>query len=160
MAGVTPMIRVRANVPARRRAGFAFSPQPIDIGFDEICRAQFEQLIGDTHLMVSLAGELTAESGDELVVTGMSLATATAMLDGLGFAFADEIEGDQILPLAQDTGAPAAGGEAAGDLAAGAAGDQSTSAAPASTETSADAAAVTPAAKAPAPKPSGRKPKN
>ncbi len=157
MAGVTPMIRVRALQPARRRAGFSFGQTDADIAPAEITRDQFDQLLADPQLVTGVAN--AADEGF-VVLTGMSEDQIDELLEALDIVFPDEIVSEPLDVGSEDTGAPAAGGEAAGDLAAGAAGDQSTSAAPASAETSADAAAVTPAAKAPAPKPSGRKPKN
>ena len=158
MAGVTAVIRVRALQPARRRAGLAFSPQPIDIGFDEIARAQFEQLLGDPVLVVSVVNsDVEDADAHQLMLTGMSSDDVLGVLDGLGLAFADEIVGDPIIPLEHNTGSPAS---ADLDPAAGAAdGGETTPAAPA-TKTSAKPADVIPASKAPASKPSGRKPKS
>ncbi len=159
MAGVTAVIRVRALQPARRRAGLAFSPQPIDIGFDEIARAQFEQLLGDPVLVVSVVNsDVEDADAHQLMLTGMSSDDVLGVLDGLGLAFADEIVGDPIIPLEQDTGSTTAATDL--DPAAGAAvGGEMTPAAPA-TETSAKPADVIPASKAPASKPLGRKPKS
>ncbi len=94
----------------------------------------------------------------QLMLTGMSSDDVLGVLDGLGLAFADEIVGDPIIPLEQDTGSTTAATDL--DPAAGAAvGGEMTPAAPA-TETSAKPADVIPASKAPASKPSGRKPKS